>query len=487
VRLLRVVTTIGALCLTGGSSLASGIDWSVINNFGLLANRDTQARYMAEKAAFLACMKRTFSPGQCDNRRNTHGLTQEAYSVRFNPKTLTYDPTLLHPREGDAADTVMVEMNATGASSSERCDWTISGKTQKSAPCKAFRAAVKIGEDVDISVDPRGKGRSEQTVINIRRVVIATFGDSFMSGEGNPHMRSRVEPVKAENWLEPRCHRSLLTASAVAAANYAERNPRAYVAYYNFACSGSTSDVGVIGPYQGVMSSRLIDNLRGPDEPANHFRGDKIPSQIDQAKQTFCGKSGCISPDVIFLSIGINTLGFSDTIVELGRKACDAKCLRALEGRIQKGVDVIAGDGPASLRNTYAALSRALKPKTAFAIEYPDPTRDDKGAPCDDNALFPILGRIPIGRIDKKENDWAYSKMVVPLNDAVADAVKASEGWELIRGTMDATRRHGFCAKQTFFNSGQDAKGTSGTMHPNVVGHDAVGVLLSSAMGRVLN
>jgi hypothetical protein len=56
---------------------AEPITWSVKNNFGLFANAETEARFGKESAAYLACMKRTFSPGQCENLRTTFGLTQK--------------------------------------------------------------------------------------------------------------------------------------------------------------------------------------------------------------------------------------------------------------------------------------------------------------------------------------------------------------------------------------------------------------------------
>lgn len=481
---LRVVVIAGgAVLAVDAPARAEGITWSVLNNFGLFNSDETQERYKTESAAFLACMVKRFSPGQCDNRRTTFGLTQQPYGVRFDTKTLLYDPELLHPRDGGARDSVMIELDAPDTKDDQRCDWTVGGKTQKGAPCRGFRAGVKLGDNVEVEVDPRGRGGNASTTVNVQRIVIATFGDSFMSGEGNPHRRSRPEPVQAEIWFEPRCHRSLLTASALAALRYAEANPKRYVAYYNFACSGSTGAVGVLGPYGGVNTPRELDNARGPDDRAVHFRGEKVPAQIDQAKATLCPRgSACVSPDVVFVSIGINTLKFSDTIVDLGKQACDGKCRAALETRIGKGLDTLAGEGPESLSAVYKAIEKTLSPKAAYAIAYPDPTRNDKGGFCDANALFPSLGRTPVGRIDAQENAWAHDRMLMPLNETIAKAVDRQVGWRLISGTAEVTRTHGYCADKTFFNSGQAAKGSSGTMHPNVVGHDAVAKLLGAAM-----
>jgi GDSL-like Lipase/Acylhydrolase family len=494
----RTLTSVAVLVCVGTTTSAAAtpeaavIKWSVVNNFGLLSGADAQTRYKTELLAHVACMRREYSPGSCANGRNTFGLTQQAFPVRFQPKTLTYEPQLLHPtaaESGDATDHVSIELSVPKALGTARCNWTIGAKTLTNAPCRGARAAVKLGDDTPVKVETRGKSPiTADTTVNVRRVVIATFGDSFMSGEGNPHIRSQPQPVKAETWLEPRCHRSLLTSSAQAAFRWADANPQAYVAYYNFACSGSTAEIGLLGNYEGIMSSRMLDNLRGPGDEANHFRAAKMPSQIDQARQTLCaGKAKtCVAPDVVFLSIGINTLKFSETITDLGKRGCDAKCLDGLRDRTQAGLDELNGQGPGSLSTVYDTVTRTFAPKAAFAVEYPDPTRNEAGRFCDANALFPLLGKVGIGRIDAKENAWAHDKMLQPLNQSIAKQAAAVSGWAMIAGSSEATRRHGFCSKQRMFNSGQDAKGTSGTLHPNVAGHDAIGSLLLKTLASQL-
>ncbi len=490
---LSLIATMAATmaAATAAQAASDVIRWSVVNNFGLLSGTETQRRFRAESDAYIACMRKEYSPGSCANGRNTFGLTQQAYPVRFQPKTLTYHPHLLHPsapESGDAADHVTIELSLANASTSARCDWNVGSKSVQNASCTSARTAVALEQDTPVTVTVRGKSRREETIVKVRRVVIATFGDSFMSGEGNPHIRSQAQPVKAENWLEPRCHRSLLTSSALAAYRWADANPRTYVAYFNFACSGSTAPVGLLGDYEGIISSRTLDNLRGPDDTANHFRGAKMPSQLVQAKQIFCARKGhdCVAPDVVFLSIGINTLKFSDTITELGRRVCDGKCREELRSRVQNGLDELNGDGPESLASVYATVARDLAPKAAFAIEYPDPTRDERDRFCDSNALFPLLSKVGIGRIDAKENAWAFDAMLKPLNQSINAAVAKSQGWQLIVGSVDATRRHGYCSKERMFNSGQDAKGTSGTLHPNAAGHHTIAALLLQTLNDAL-
>jgi lysophospholipase L1-like esterase len=493
---MRVAALVAGLLVAAGhgpaAAQSSAISWSVVNNFGLLAGADAQKRFRTESDAYIACMRREYSPGACANGRSTFGLTQQPYPVRFQPKTLAYDQQLLHPTapdSGDAADHVSIELSLAGATASARCDWTVGTRTVRNTSCKSARAAVALNEATPVVATVRGKAAREvATTVKVRRVVIASFGDSFMSGEGNPHIRSQAQPVKAENWLEPRCHRSLMTSSALASMRWAEANRQTYVAYYSFACSGSTAEVGLLGPYEGILSSRMLDNLRGQGDEAIHFRGKTIPSQIEQARTTWCGgkTKACVAPDVIFLSIGINSLKFSETITDLGKRACDAKCLSGLRARMDAGIDALRGNGPDALRTAYQTLARELAPKAAFALEYPDPTRDDQARFCDNNALFPSLGRLAVGRIDATENAWAHDVMLNPLNEAVDAVVSSTPGWRSLKGSIEATRRHGFCSKQRMFNSGQDARGTSGTLHPNAAGHHAIAGLLLKALNDAL-
>ncbi len=468
---------------------AEAIRWSVVNNFGLLSGVDAQARFKRESDAYIACMSKRFSPGQCDNGRETFGLTRQPYPVRFESRTLKYDHAVLHPvqpESGDAPDHVTVSLTLPGAARA-RCDWTVGDKAIRNAPCDGVRASVPLETDVAVKVEVRGKSpRNAETTLRVRRVVIATLGDSFMSGEGNPHMRSKVQPVKSENWLEPRCHRSLMTSSALAAFRWADDNPQAYVAYFNLACSGSTAAIGLLGSYDGIISSRMLDNLRGADEDAVHFRGKSMPSQIEQAREVLCAKGGCITPDVIFLSIGINTLKFSTVVTELAKPNCAEACLDRLRRELDADFERLKGAGADALAATYLKVHSALAPKAAFAIEYPDPTRDETGKFCAGNVLFPVLGKLGLGRVDQRENKWAYEAVLEPLNRLIVDVAGTTPGWEVVTGSMQATKRNGFCSTERFFNSGQDARGTSGTLHPNAAGHNAVSKLLSERLNASL-
>ncbi len=485
---MRNIIVVLGLMLLPASALADGIGWTVVNNFGLLSGADTQARFKREHEVYTACMRRRFSPGQCDNGRETFGLTREPFPVRFHSDTLKYDPSLLHPVQTDSTsvDHVTVALSLNGAARA-RCDWTVGDKTIRNASCETVRVSVPLEHDVAVQVEVRDRSaRRAETTVKVRRVVIAAFGDSFMSGEGNPHIRSKAQPVRSENWLEPRCHRSLLTSSALAAFRWADDHRQTYVAYFNFACSGSTAPLGLLGAYEGIISSRYLDNLRGDGEDAVHFRGKTMPAQIEQAREVMCSKGACIAPDVIFLSVGINTLKFSNIVTELAKPNCGGPCLTRLRAELDADFASLQGDGPFSLKTVYAKVTTALAPKAAFAVEYPDPTRDESGKFCSGNVVFPTLGKLGFGRVDAIENKWAYENILAPLNALIVDVGASTAGWQVIIGSAQATRHNGFCSTERFFNSGQDAKGTSGTLHPNVAGHNAIAQLLLKQLNRVL-
>ena len=109
---------------TSAQAASDAIGWSVVNNFGLLSGAETQKRFRAESDAYIACMRKQYSPGSCANGRTTFGLTQQAYQVRFQPKALTYDPHILHPtapESGDAANHVTIELSVANAGTAARC------------------------------------------------------------------------------------------------------------------------------------------------------------------------------------------------------------------------------------------------------------------------------------------------------------------------------------------------------------------------------
>jgi hypothetical protein len=109
-----------------------------------------------------------------------------------------------------------------------------------------------------------------------------------------------------------------------------------------------------------------------------------------------------------------------------------------------------------------------------YITQYFDPTRDSTGQPCS----FPhFLGYM--GTADAKS---AHSGVVAPLNRQVANAA-AAHRWKLISGVEQAFSTHGYCAggRSWIVPLGQslyDQGDRSGTMHPNIAGHQQIATLV---------
>jgi len=165
------------------------------------------------------------------------------------------------------------------------CVWTLTGGTvvQDRAPCEAlveFRLparprsqAVRASEAGELLVSIDGASPIS-TSVRIRDRLIASIGDSFASGEGNPDRPMDLtrlarryddgewqtdwserwvgrEPVigraGAAAWWDSRCHRSFYSQHMVAALRYAAARPHEATTFVTFACSGAQTFSGLLG------------------------------------------------------------------------------------------------------------------------------------------------------------------------------------------------------------------------------------------------
>lgn len=173
----------------------------------------------------------------------------------------------------------------------QTCTWSIRGGAirQVRAPC-AEPIDIQLAA-LDTSEPRRGSrpaqlsvvsddGRRTITEIQIRDRLIASIGDSFASGEGNPdrpmdltRLARRFEessedtarvwqtdwtdrwvgregvigPAGEARWWDQRCHRSFYSQHMVAALRYAVAHPHEATTFVSFACSGAETFRGLLG------------------------------------------------------------------------------------------------------------------------------------------------------------------------------------------------------------------------------------------------
>lgn len=492
---------------------ATGIDWEVKNRFRVVREH-RHDQFIADFNSYFqrAAARRgldipsgKLSPYPSPFRQNL--------PTRYRPETAQYDHAWFHRAEREIA--VSLPARAERAKS---CVWRIG--TRQSAPTPCGRSATletALGKnELSVLVDARdGQPPIERRLeIEIKDIKFVALGDSFASGEGNPHVTfnqgtpgSLANPPRLAEWWDHRCHRSLLASTAQAAIRLAQTRPDTSVSYVSYACSGGTINQGLIGGYDGVENARQAgDRLRffgGQGDGIPHYRGDALPVQIERAGQLLCkveGQSPCLSavqPDIVAFMTGGNELSFGPKV-----RDCAAGTCRFTEGEMRPLL--------AALRDQYRVLAGTLdglRARHVFLMTYPNMVRRENGAPCGDSPLnfsrnfVPHLATFLSFGISRSEALNAERFVLEPLNALLAEEARA-RGWTAV---ADYARNRGYCARPSWFHTvGQsDAKQgrigqldqsglifdglyPSGALHPNVFGHAGIRARLFAEIERKL-
>ena len=349
-----------------------------------------------------------------------------------------------------------------------------------------------------------------------RELVVVAIGDSMASGEGNPYVAGRYDdlgrnPRPAETWGFPaaledsmpnatECHRSNNAWTSRAAALASERFPGRRIRFVSFACSGAKlGGPGVMESYQGI-------------EPS----GAWIQPQIDQVN-TWLRDNGLDHIDAMLVSAGANDAKFAEVLsacVIPGTNCTQTRFFPLLGGSIDRqmraGLDglaqsfadlraVVQGGSRAHTNDTHrtegGALQLDVTPDRIYVAEYPNATRDEKGAYCDNDAGLFWPPQELLWHVSGDESQYAETELIEPLNEAIvnaADRQYADGGnpFVAVTGIESAFTRHGFCAgTKRWFTTTQDARhvqgsdnaggfASSGMLHPNAAGHAAIANLV---------
>ena len=306
----------------------------------------------------------------------------------------------------------------------------------------------------------------------VQALTIASIGDSYASGEGNPDKPQTFkffgDVEKGPVWEEDRqCHRSRYAGPYMAAHEIA-RMVKQPLTFIGLACRGAQVPAGLLGPF----------------DPKTDDRVNPVPAQIDQLK----AKVGSGRIDLLLISIGGNDMGFADLI-----KKCiklDAAEFIGFPGALcrhsREVVDALRAD-QAALPGKYDRLAQELGTMdigSVFIAEYPDPTKGADGKYCGDFGNSRILLMHP------ETVRWAYHNVIKPLNAAI-HAAAAKHGW-IVVPMMDVSAKHGYCAgKARWFVTEEEARFiqgpyefgfserdrlpagsiSDGSLHPNLAGH----------------
>lgn len=444
------------------------------------------------------------------------------------PNTFEY----VHNLERDTCpcdeQTPRFDVVLTASGGGENHEWVIEGvAVPEPVTASGNEVEVSLPEGEYIVTVTAKEGDKVGTASGIVRVddfLIVTLGDSFAGGEGNPESTVRGDTVTAL-WLDDgsddpddsaiharhqEAHRSTLSPSGQVALALEEADPRSSVTFVILAATGATIDEGILGPKQGNLD---------------------LPAQIDELEPMLgCTPSGCDRKiDALTISIGGNDTGFTFTIGSL--VAIDPLLARGAYDELREAVFIRAerliGDLPAAYGRLADALDTRLDVEATYVTAYPIPSRtfdpDASGSdqyPLCDKAVSDIVFAL---EVDSDELLMAEQRLGGPLNEAVERAA-SDHGWVYIDAHLDDYRGHGYCGTEPydpaeytgnpwpdavqgssdpqvrFFRTASDSSeiqgggdsgrftpeqfGTTGTMHPNELGHQVTARALLEAIGR---
>jgi hypothetical protein len=360
----------------------------------------------------------------------------------------------------------------------DRCDqgtryrWLVDGAEVGvlRGTCEFEHHFPREGEyDVRLEMTGPDGERSGEQRIRIEDWLVVSIGDSVASGEGNPD-RSAARG----RWHDASSHRSGQAGHAQAALALERRDPTTSVTFVHLACSGAGIEVGLLGEYAGI------------DPPPG---GRKHEPQVTQLHEV--GARAGRDIDAILLSIGANDAYFGPaaifciTFPDCADRRFDPKRpFRLIADRRAEPLRQVVRGRIAALPGLYAQVDAALGEELServHVVEYFDPTHRSGGRFCR------ILG------ISRSEAEFAFESILEPLNDAVATAARRHE-WKLVAGAEEEFRDHGYCVRGRggwVVTLGRSLRlngltrpqvATSGTLHPNERGHQAIKALVLASL-----
>lgn len=330
-----------------------------------------------------------------------------------------------------------------------------------------------------------------------------------------------------------RSHRSTLAGPAQAALAIERAQPNSSVTFVSTAASGATINEGLLNPYDGQ------------EDP---FQLAPMDAQIDQVKNLVGNRTidylfiSIGGNDVGFTNIikslvlhggaenpitNVTCLGdqHPDRIFCLVDAAFHTGNWNLVEDSFLADpiLNIVNASGLDSLRtNLFRALNQRivdedLKIDAIWITPYPDPFLKRGIDGQLDWCPQMLAGITPAGKIDRNEMEWALENVLGPLNQVIQDAADEF-GWHYVGDIEQRFRGHGICLDQPYapidypgnpfpgdvepptnpnmrwFRRASESEviqggsrvNTTGTMHPNELGHQAIAEELSELIIELL-
>ncbi len=333
---------------------------------------------------------------------------------------------------------------------------------------------------VTLTTSADGASVTSTQTVTVRNFLIAAIGDSYASGEGNPHSAAQYDwagfASRGAIWAEGgddleslrnrMAHRSTKAGIAQMALEIENADPKTSVTFVFLPHTGSTI-------LDGVLNPRISSDPGAPGV---------VPAQLDRLQELTTGRT----IDSLFMSIGGNDLGFGDILADLVKND-PLNPIWNYEDRITEIVNRSLQNVTNLATNGYPALAARLSQFTnlnqVYLAEYPDLTKQSDGQIAEG-----IIGDVlPGSEVDRHELTRLVTE-VMPAFITTMHQAAAKFGWNYVDGILAAFGNHGYgdwfrTAYDSCWMEGPlgnrnlvtalDMQNTLGTMHPINGGLDA--------------
>jgi hypothetical protein len=413
------------------------------------------------------------------------GNLLDQFGLAMFPNTRDYarpDPIMINgvetPRYG-------VSLKALGATAGDGVNyqWYI-GNGQYTTSVNGANPIVDLPQgqfNVQLVASASGQTITSSQTINVRDILVVGLGDSYGSGEGNPHSPQQYDwlgyttrgavwassPDAQESTYSRMAHRSAYSPIAQAALQLENSDPKTSVTFVFLDHTGATINVGLLG-----------DQPSGdPGAPGS------TPPQVDRLKQII----GDRKIDELAITVGGNDLGFAKVLADLiaADPDVDGSGYRTkFDNIINTARDNILQLGSTWYPALAARLNQDFQIGQTYLMDYPDLTRDSTG----DFAQKVLDDVLPFLEVDHWELANAYPQLLPSFMSTMKEACRQF-GWTFVDGIHEAFHTHGYgdwlrTATESAILQGplghrdpaseQVARlQTTGTMHPMSGGLDA--------------
>ncbi len=305
-----------------------------------------------------------------------------------------------------------------------QCEWRIGGELVAAAGCgERVSGTLPYPGSAEISVNAVG----EQPIVvtaAVRDILIASMGDSFASGEGNPDRPAEfgdgnryrnLYPLRKDNhvggsaiWTDQLCHRSLYGQNLRAALQIAVENRQLAITFLDYSCSGAGIEDGILGGQYYVEREAATEIAS--KAAARPLSGGAKDSQIYRLLKELCIEKPEEKRDLwkcpdnkfrrnldfVFLSVGGNDIGFSSVIAWASLRGGVSSTIAQFFGATVSADEFVSRMREV-MPDAYGRLAKALEtalplysagdgvfdPSRIVLTAYPDLVTNERGGICE--------------------------------------------------------------------------------------------------------